>query len=104
MTAKQRVVLSALKDAQLAHNGLSVSAGQIAAGCADPWRDRRDLVTQALWLLHAQGLVLSDSGAARGWKITAAGRSALAPRRDPAPQRPALTSSRPASTRRRQRE
>ena len=34
MTAKQRVVLGALRDAQHAHDGQAVSAGQIAASRA----------------------------------------------------------------------
>ncbi len=48
MTAKQRVVLRALRDAQHAHDGQAVSAGQIAAVCPAPWHRRPDLVTQAL--------------------------------------------------------
>jgi hypothetical protein len=84
VTSKHRAVLSALRDAQHAHDGEPVSAGQIAASCADPWHGRSDLVTQALWLLHAQGLVLASAGAAGGWKITASGREELPPRRGPA--------------------
>jgi hypothetical protein len=66
--------LSALRDAQHTHEREPVSASQIAALCAGPWHRRSDLVTQALWLLHAQGLVLPSAGAAGGWKITASGR------------------------------
>ena len=57
VAGKQRAVLSALRDAQHAHEGEPVSAGQIAALCGRPWHRRSDLVTQALWLLHAQGLL-----------------------------------------------
>ena len=84
MTAKQRVVLGALRDAQHEQDGQAVSAGQIAAGCPPPWHERSDLVTQALWLLQAHGLVLVAAGSTRAWKITAAGRLMLAPRRGPA--------------------
>ena len=84
------VVLGALRDAQYAHQGESVSAGQIAAVYNGLWRDRSDLVTQALWLLHAQGLAMPTSGATRGWKIIAAGRTTLAPRRGPARERPVI--------------
>jgi hypothetical protein len=63
VTGKQRAVLSALRDAQHAHEGEPVSAGQIAALCGGPWHRRSDLVTQALWLLHAHGLVLPSAGA-----------------------------------------
>jgi hypothetical protein len=90
VTAKQRVVLGALRDAQHAHDGQAVSAGQIAAVCAAPWQDRPDLVTQALWLLQAHGLVLVAAGSTRAWKITAAGRLMLAPRRGPARERPVI--------------
>jgi predicted transcriptional regulator len=83
VTGKQRAVLSALRDAQHAHEGEPVSADQIAAVCSGPWHRRSDLVTQALWLLHAQGLVLPGAGAAGGWTITATGRAALPPRRGP---------------------
>src|SRR3954451_18120077 len=88
VTGKQRAVLSALRDAQHTHHGEPVSAGQIAALCGDPWHRRSDLVTQALWLLHAHGLVLRSGGAAGGWKITASGRAELPPRRGPACTRP----------------
>lgn len=70
-------MLAALRDAQHAHDGEPVSAGQIAALCSDPWHRRGDLVTQALWLLHARGVVLPSAGAAGGWKITASGRAEL---------------------------
>jgi hypothetical protein len=59
VTAKQRVVLGALRDAQHEQDGQAASAGQIAAACPAPWNGRPDLVTQALWLLHAHGLVLA---------------------------------------------
>ena len=88
VTGKQRAVLSALRDAQYAHEAEPVSAGQIAAVCGGPWHRRGDLVTQALWLLHAQGLVLPSAGAAGGWKITATGRAELPPRRGSARGRP----------------
>ena len=87
VTGKQRAVLSALRDAQHTHEGEPVSAGQIAPLCGGPWHRRSDLVTQALWLLHAQGLVLPSAGAAGGWKITASGRAELPPRRGPARSR-----------------
>lgn len=41
-----------------------------------------------LWLLHAQGLALLTAGAIGEWKISAAGRARLAPRRGPARSRP----------------
>jgi hypothetical protein len=84
VTAKQRVVLGALRDAQHEQDGQAVSARQIAAVCPAPWHERPDLVTQALWLLQTHGLVLVAAGSARAWKITAAGRLMLAPRRGPA--------------------
>ena len=90
MTAKQRVVRGALRDAQHEQDGQAVSARQIAAVCPAPWHERPDLVTQALWLLQAQGLVLVAAGSTRAWKITAAGRLMLAPRRGPARQRPVI--------------
>jgi hypothetical protein len=86
----QRAVLSALRDAQHRHEGESVSAGQIAALCGGPWHRRSDLVTQALWLLQAQGLVRPSAGVAGGWKITASGRAELPPRRGPARSRPRI--------------
>jgi hypothetical protein len=87
VTGKQRAVLSALRDAQHAHGGEPVSAGQIAALCGGPWHRHSDLVAQALWLLHAHGLVLPSAG---GWKITATGRAELPPRRGPARSRPRI--------------
>jgi predicted transcriptional regulator len=90
VTAKQRGVLGALRDAQHAQQGQAVSAGRVAAVCAEPWHGRPDLVTQALWLLQAQGLVLVAAGSTGGWKITAAGRLMLAPRRGPARERPVI--------------
>jgi hypothetical protein len=84
------VVLRALRDAQHEQDGQAVSAGQIAAVCPAPWHDRPDLVTQALWLLQARGLVLVAAGSTRAWKITAAGRLMLAPRRGPARARPVI--------------
>jgi hypothetical protein len=83
-------VLGALRDAQHAHDGEPVSAGQIAALCSGPWHRRGDLVTQALWLLQAHGLVLTSAGVAGGWKITATGRAELPPRRGPARSRPLI--------------
>ena len=73
MTAKQRVVLGALRDAQHEHDGQAVSAGQIAAVCSAPWHRRPDLVTQALVLLERNGLVLVAAGSTRAWKIIDAG-------------------------------
>ena len=99
MTGKHRAVLSALRDAQHAHEGEPVSAGQIAAVCGGAWHRRSDLVTQALWLLHAQGFVLLSAGAAGGWKITAAGRAELPPRRGPARSRPRIGSAHRGPTR-----
>ena len=90
MTAKQRVVLGALRDVQHEHDGHAVSACQIAAACPAPWQGRPDLVTQALVLLERDGLVLVAAGSTKGWKITAAGRLMLAPRRGPARERPVV--------------
>ena len=90
MTAKQRVVLGALRDAQHDHDGQAVSAYQIAAACPAPWHRRPDLVTQALVLLERDDLVLGAAGSTRAWKITAAGRLMLAPRRGPARERPVI--------------
>src|SRR4051812_50115164 len=95
MTAKHRAVLSALRDDQQAHDGEPVSAGQIAALCSGPWHRRSDLVTQALWLLQAQGLVLPSAGAAGGWKITASGRAELPPRPGPPRRRPLIGGAHP---------
>jgi hypothetical protein len=50
-------------------------------------RGRPDLVTAALVLLERDGLVLVATGSTRAWKITAAGRLMLPPRRGPARQR-----------------
>jgi hypothetical protein len=100
VTGKQRAVLSALRDARRAHENAPVSAGQIAAACGGPWHHRSDLVSQALWLLHAQGLVTPSACAARAWKLTAAGRAALPPRRGPARSRPLIAGAhRPARPR-----
>jgi hypothetical protein len=92
VTGKQRAVLSALTDAQ--REGEPVSAGQVAAVCGGPWHRRSDLVTQALWLLHARGLALASPGPPRVWTITAAGRARLAPRRGPARGRPVIAGAR----------
>jgi len=97
MTAKQRIVLGALRDAQHANQGQAISATRVAAVCDEPWRDRRDLVTQALWLLDAQGLARPTASIARGWQITTAGRALLAPRRGPARARAPLTARRPTA-------
>ena len=86
MTAKQRVVLAALRDAQHERDGDAVSAGRVADVCAAPWRGRPDLVT-ALVLLERDGMVLAATGSTRAWKITAAGRLMLPPRRGPARRR-----------------
>lgn len=90
MTAKQRVVLAALRDAQHEHDRQAVSTYQIAAACPAPWHGRPDLVTQALVLLERDGLVLLAADSTRAWKITAAGRLMLAPRRGPARERPVI--------------
>lgn len=90
MTAKERVVLGALRDAQHEHDGEAVSVRQVAAACPAPWHGRPDLVTQALVLLERHGLVLVAPGSTRAWKITAAGRLMLAPRRGPARERPVI--------------
>jgi hypothetical protein len=87
VTAKQRVVLAALRDAQHERDGDGVSAGRIADACAVPWHGRPDLVTAALVLLERDGLVLVAAGSTRAWTITAAGRLMLPPRRGPARQR-----------------
>jgi hypothetical protein len=60
------------------------------AACPAPWQGRPDLVTQALVLLERDGLVLLAAGSTRAWKITAAGRLMLAPRRGPARERPVI--------------
>jgi len=101
MTPKQRIVLSALRDTQHAAEGQPVSATRVAEVCVGPWRGRRDLVSQALWLLHAHGLAASMAGATRGWQITPAGRALLAPRRGPARTRPQVSARQPRSTDRR---
>jgi hypothetical protein len=90
VTAKHRVVLGALRDAQHEHDGQAVSASQIAAACPAPWRGRPDLVTQALVLHEGHGLVLAAAGSTRVWKTTAAGRLMLAPRRGPPRARPVI--------------
>jgi DNA-binding IscR family transcriptional regulator len=90
VTPKQRVVLAALRDVQHEHDGEAVSASQIAAACPSPWQRRPDLVAQALVLLERHGLVLAAAGSTRAWKITAAGRLMLAPRRRPARERPVI--------------
>ena len=90
MTAKQRVVLGALRDAQHEHDGQAARASQIAAGCPAPWQGRPDLVTQALVLLERHGLVFVATGSTRAWKITAAGPLMVAPRRGPARARPVI--------------
>jgi hypothetical protein len=90
VTAKQRVVLAALRDAQHERGGEAVGAGRIAAVCPAPWHGRPDLVTAALVLLERDGLVLAASGSTRAWKIAAAGRLMLAPRRGPARERPII--------------
>ena len=67
------------------------SAPVRSRGCppAPRW-GRPDLVTQALVLLERHGLVLVAAGSTRAWKITAAGRLMLAPRRGPARERPVI--------------
>ena len=90
MTAKQRGVLAALRDAQHERAGDAVSASRVARACPEPWHGRPDLVTAALMLLERHGLVLVAAGSTRGWKITAAGRLMLAPRRGSARERPVI--------------
>ena len=90
MTAKQRVVLGALRDVQHEHDAQAVGAYEIAAVCPAPWQGRPDLVTQALVLLQRDGLVSVAAGSTRAWKTTAAGRLMLAPRRGPARERPVI--------------
>ena len=87
MTAKQRVVLAALRDVQHEHDGDAVGAATIAAACPGPWQRRPELVTQALVLLERDGMVLAAAGSTRAWKITATGRLMLPPRRGPARER-----------------
>jgi hypothetical protein len=79
VTAKQRVVLGALRDAQHEHDGQAVSAGQIAAVCPTALVQAPGPRDQALVLLERHGLVLVAAGSIRAWKITAAGRLMLAP-------------------------
>jgi hypothetical protein len=69
VTAKQRVVLAAPRDAQHERAGEAVSAGRVADACPAPWHGRPDLVTAALMLLERHGLVLAAAGS------TARGRS-----------------------------
>jgi hypothetical protein len=47
-------------------------------------------VTAALVLLERHGLVLVAAGSTRAWKLTAAGRLMLSPRRGPARERPVI--------------
>ena len=79
-----------LRDAQHERDGDAVSAGRVADACAAPWHGRPDLVTAALVLLERDGMVLAATGSTRAWKITAAGRLMLAPRRGPARERPVI--------------
>jgi hypothetical protein len=65
VTAKQRVVLAALTDAQHERGGEAVGAGRIADVCPAAWHGRPDLLTAALVLLRRDGLVLVRP-AARG--------------------------------------
>jgi hypothetical protein len=57
VTARQRVVLGALRGAQHEQHAQAASAPvrSLLAAPPAPWQDRPDLVTQALWLLQAQG-------------------------------------------------
>ena len=87
MTAKQRVVLAALRDAQHERDGEAVTGGRVADACPAPWHGRPNLVTAALVLLERDGMVLAAAGSTRAWKITAAGRLMLPPRRGPARRR-----------------
>jgi hypothetical protein len=83
VTAKQRVVLATLTDAQHQRGGEAAGAGRIADVCPAAWHGRPDLVTAALVLLERDGLVLVAAGCTRAWTITAAGRLMLALRRGP---------------------
>jgi hypothetical protein len=83
MTAKQRVVLVALREAQHEHDGEGVSAEQVAAACPPPWNGRADLVADSLWLLHAHGFVVGAAGSSYAWEITPAGRLMLDPHPGP---------------------
>jgi hypothetical protein len=87
MTAKQRVVLGALRDVQHEHDGEGVSADQVAAACPPPWKGRADLVSDSLWLLHAHGFVVGAARSANAWEITTAGRLMLEPRHGPVRRR-----------------
>ena len=62
VTAKQRVVLAALRDAQHECDGDAASAGRVADFCPAPWHGRPDLVTAALVLLERDGMVLAAAG------------------------------------------
>lgn len=87
MTAKQRVVLVALRDVQHERDGEAVAAGQIAAACRSRGAAGRTSRPRRPSCSSATALVLVVTGSTRAWKITAAGRLMLPPRRGPAPQR-----------------
>ena len=88
VTAKQRAVLAALRDAQHANDGQPVGTVAVARWCPEPWTCRAQLVAATLLALEAQGLAVcvSELGG-RTWRLTDAGRRQLVPRRGPAPAR-----------------
>lgn len=88
VTAKQRAVLAALRDAQHANDGQPVGTVAVARWCPEPWTCRAQLVAATLLALEAQGLAVcvSELGG-RTWRLTEAGRRQLVPRRGPAPAR-----------------
>ena len=88
VTAKQRAVLAALRDAQHANDGQPVGTVAVARWCPEPWTCRAQLVAATLLALEAQGLAIcvSELGG-RTWRLTEAGRRQLVPRRGPAPAR-----------------
>ena len=94
MTAKQRIVLAGLRDAQHARDGEPVNTWQIASLTAGRWQGRAGLVDQALVLLVRDELARRHPDGRH--TITTAGRQLLAPRRGPARARP-LIGSRPAA-------
>jgi hypothetical protein len=85
VTAKQRVVLAALRDAQHERGGEAVG-GRIADVCPAPWHGRPDLVTAALVQLERDGLALVAAARGRGRSLP--------------PAADARTASRPARERR----
>jgi hypothetical protein len=71
VTAKQRVVLSALRDARHERTGRPSARVRRRSVCPASWHDRPDLVTQALWLLQghdAPRRVTGSGSAAFRWE------------------------------------